>query len=210
MGGRHLPPAWVLSMTIAYTGLSLVDEPGSDPVSLDQVKAQIHLTTGHHDAWLTDAIDAAVREVERLTQSAIISQQWDVFFDRFPATGGIIELPKPPLSAVDSITYIDGAGSVQTLSASQYIVDTTSERGRVWEAYGETWPATRAIRKAVTVRMTCGFSTADAVPPNLRHAVKMLVAHWFNNRDTVSKDSQNEVPFGVHSLLSGHESRRFF
>ena len=39
---------------------------------------------------------------------------------------------------------------------------------------------------SVNIRVVCGFG-ADytAVPQNLKDAIKMIVAHWYNNREHV-------------------------
>lgn len=53
--------------------------------------------------------------------------------------------------------------------------------------------------------LTCwaGWETADDVPENLKQAVRMLVAHWYDNRSAVaSGDQPHQVPMAVESMIS--------
>lgn len=39
------------------------------------------------------------------------------------------------------------------------------------------------------------------VPENLRHAVLLLVSHWFHNREAATEKQMREVPIGIQSLV---------
>ncbi|WP_417723960.1 head-tail connector protein [Salipiger sp.] len=43
-----------------------------------------------------------------------------------------------------------------------------------------------------------------AWPVDCLHAVKMLVAHWYQIREAMAEGAGGEVPFGVRDLLSSH------
>lgn len=195
---------------VAYSAVSLVDGPAGASVGRADVKSQLNLTTAAHDNWIDRAIVAAEKHVQKITNRVLISSRFDAFYDRFPATGRIIELPKPDVSAVELITYNATDGTSTILPAEQYTVDTDSERGRIWEAYGFGWPSTRAIRHAVTIRFLAGYADAGAVPEDIKHAMYMLIAHWFSNRASVLVGTiSKEIEFGVAALLAGYESHRF-
>jgi uncharacterized phage protein (predicted DNA packaging) len=50
----------------------------------------------------------------------------------------------------------------------------------------------------------------DTVPAELKQAVKMLAAHWYENRETVLVGiSAQEVPHGVWSIVSEHREYSF-
>ena len=95
---------------------------------------------------------------EGKTRRAFITQTWDWLFDAFPASG--LKVPKPPLQSVTSITYIDTDGNSQTLAATEYRVDNSTEPGRITPAFSKVWPVTRAVTNAVTVRIVVGFGVA--------------------------------------------------
>src|SRR5699024_5276100 len=101
---------------------------------------------------------------------------------RFP---DVIELPKPPCIAVDSIEYVDGNGVLQTLDASKYEVDKESEPARIKPIGG--WPYVNGYN-AVIVTFGAGYSgdsIALELPKQIKQAILLMTKHFFDNRDTV-------------------------
>ncbi len=95
-----------------------------------------------------------------------------------------ILLAKPPLQATGiSVQYVDPNGVTQTLDPSRYDVDADCQPGRISEAYGFVWPATREQFGAVTITFNSGYGAAADVPGRIAQAVAFLVAHWWANRE---------------------------
>ena len=46
-----------------------------------------------------------------------------------------------------------------------------------------------------------GSFVYNDVPENLRHAILLLVSHWFHNREAVGEKKLHEVPVGISSLV---------
>jgi len=194
-----------------YSAVSLETAPEETAVSLATVKGHLNLTRPDHDTWIGNAIVAAERYAEGYTNRQLIQAAYDVYFDRFPQPGGVIELPKPPLAEITSIKYIDDTtGTLTTWDSAEYVVDIVSERGRVWEQDDFSWPTPRIIRHAVVIRMTCGYSDAASVPLEISQALLLLIGHWFSNREAAVGFSVTEIPFGVNALLDHYVSERFF
>lgn len=120
------------------------------------------------DPVLNLLIASTRRTAEQLTGRALVTQTWDLFLDAFPCSGKPIIVPKPTLQSVTSITYTDTAGDAQVLATDQYAVDIKSEPGRIMPAYGVTWPSTRDVMNAVTVRFVAGYGAAAAVPQGIK------------------------------------------
>ena len=194
----------------AHSAVAIATAATDNALSVADLHAHLHLTSRLHDAWLTDALKAADAYFEQETGRALLTQEFDAFYDRFPSPDSAIELPRPPVTAVASVKYIDSAGVVQTWTASQYVIDTASERARIWEAYGFEWPCSRVIRHSVTIRFTSGYANAAAVPLEIKQALKLLIGHWFNNREAAVPFNVQEIPLGVQSLLANYVSKRFF
>ena len=180
--------------------------PSAEPVTLAEVKTQVAELSSDHDAMLTTLIIVARRSVEEYCGISIINQTWDYWQDHFPDE---IELPRPPLSSVTSVTYTDVDGDSQTLGTGVYTVDSDSIPGRIYEAFDQSFPSVRSIPKAIKVRFVGGYAaTASGVPNDLKHAVLMLVDHLFVNRgstwqgDPTSIVSIKELPMGYRMLLS--------
>lgn len=158
--------------------------PG-EPVTLTEAKLQTrrtHVTTD--DDYLEDiCIPAARDRAEQETGRSLVTATWRMVLDRFPSCL-YIELPKPPLRTVDSITYVDENGVTQTLSTSLYTVDApvgpTCARGRILLNYDESWPSTRYQQNAVTIEFTVGYTT---IPPRLKMGMLLDIGTLYELRE---------------------------
>jgi uncharacterized phiE125 gp8 family phage protein len=187
--------------------LNLITGPATEPVTAALVR-QLSMpgVPSTLDSEITAIIPTARQLIEQLSGRALISQTWDRWFDYgFPQ---VIELPWAPLQSVE-ITYTDVNGSAQTLNSALYTVDTDSEPGRIYPAFDQCWPGTRCIPKAVKVRYVAGYGDdADDVPEQLRHAVAMMTAELFNNREDSSPVALARVPWGVKALVGSYKMHR--
>lgn len=186
--------------------LTLVTAPAVEPVSLQEAKDHLRID-GDADNAVIDALIYAAREaIENATGRALIQQTWDLKLDSFGDCDyyreGAIWLPKPPVTSITSISYVDTAGATQTWSSSEYQTDLPSGphamRARVLPAYGYSWPSTRCQMNAVTIRFVCGYGTTpESVPSLLPVAMKLLIGHWYENR---ANDEAQTVPAWVRSM----------
>jgi hypothetical protein len=142
----------------------LLSAPLAEPIHLDEARSHLRAPTGQtgQDADIKRAIRAARSRVEALCRIALVRQQRVLKLDCFPAE---IEIPVAPLRAVQSITYLDSAGALQTLASSGYRVlgvgvsgvgDQAPAPGRIEPVYGTVWPSTIDMAAAVTVKYTAG------------------------------------------------------
>jgi len=172
--------------------LTLVTAPVSEPLTLAEVKDQCLISTDvtDQDAHLqTILIPAARDRAELATLRALITQTWDLVLDAFPDED-YIEIPKPPLISVTSVTYRGTNGTLQPpWAATNYVVEAPAgprcARGRVSLARGISWPSTYGQAGDVTVRFICGYGAASAVPPLLMAAMLMDVATLYEHRETL-------------------------
>jgi len=187
--------------------LHLVTAPTIEPVLLDEAKRQCRVEVADDDALIAGLIVAARQYVEVATRRPLMRQTWDWKFDGFPSCDRLT-LPLPPVSSVTSITYIDAAGDSQTWSSALYTTDFPSgpwaQKASIEPIYGGVWPGTQSVINAVTVRFVCGYgTTAATVPESLRHAIKMLVAHWYDQRYPVqigTGSSVTTIPLAIDAL----------
>lgn len=183
-------------------GLVRTVAPATEPVSLTEAKAQCRIDGTAENDLLTALIAAARTHLEEITWRALITQTWRLTLRGFPTCNAPIYLPRPPLIAVSSITYVDTAGTTQTLASGDYTVDAAAEPGTIEPAWGLSWPLTRDQPAAVTITYTAGFGNAAAVPSDLVHALKLLIGHWSENREAVAEGGLTEVPLAVQALVA--------
>lgn len=184
--------------------LKLVTAPGAEPVTLAEAKAHLRVDVVDDDATITGLIAAAREQGELVARRAFVTQTWELSLTCWPARS-YIELPRPPLVSVTSISYVDSAGVTQTMSPGDYVVDAASEPGRVWLGYNKSWPSA-ALRPgaSISVRYVAGYGAAVAVPARYKQAVLLLIGHFYENREEVIVQAgamPSRLPFAAEALL---------
>jgi uncharacterized phiE125 gp8 family phage protein len=183
-------------------GIDPVTAPATRVIDLAEMKLYARITTADEERSLGNVIDAATEDIQTEMGRQILAATYDETREDF---ANIMKLPKPPLSSVTQITYIDTDGNPQTLSSAVYDVDTTVEPGRVRLAYDQTWPAIRGVWNAVVIRFVAGWATPDAVPADIKHGIRLLATHYFDHRPAVELMDPGqrfqEVPWGIKQII---------
>lgn len=211
--------------------LKLLTPPAVEPISLEEAKMHVREDFTDQDPLLLLLIKAARQHLDNGEAGwlgrALINQTWQLTIDGFPnrnscwwwqnynvsgcrpasAVGYEIKIPFPPLQSVTSIKYYDTAGVQQTMSASDYTVDTVSEPG--WVVPTSSWPSTLDAINAVTIEFVAGYgNNAEDVPADIRVAMLLTVGHLFANREATTDKNQIELPMGAKFLLKDYRVQR--
>lgn len=175
---------------------------GPEPaVTLEEAKAQVRIDHDDEDDLLERLIAAATAKVERDCDRAFGEQTWEVILDAFPDDE--VEIPWGPLVSVTSLTYLDGDEVETVMDAADYLIEEGHLHGLIFPL--SSWPTTYEHRNAVVIRYVAG----DGWPEDVRHAVLLLVGHWFNAREAVGRAADNAtVPLAYEALIASH--RRMF
>ncbi len=194
---------------MAYKQLSA---PAVEPLTLADAKRQLNvdLDFTDDDLVITRLIAAARQYAENRTRSSFITQQWSLVTDAFVGSGpsdGILILEHGPVQGIDSITYLDMAGTVQTMPPADYVADLSGVLGRVQPKFGQVWPATLPQIGAVTVNFTAGYgATAASVPQGLVHWIMLRIGSLYAIREDVVTErgvTVAKIPF-FDGLLDGY------
>lgn len=162
--------------------LQRVLDPIAEPVSLVDMKNYLRVDIDDDNDLISGLISAARERAEDLTARCLIRQQWVFSLDRFPTWWGYesgssyffehhhprhhsmfrsdnisIILPRGPVLSVDSITYKDISGTVQTLDPTFYNVDLISQPARIRPLYNGVWPQALFDTNSVTIKFTAGY-----------------------------------------------------
>ena len=179
--------------------LNRITDATVEPVTLQEVKQATRIDYGEEDTFTEHLIKAARQFCEEQTQrSFAASETWQLKLDYWPC-GGVIELPRGPVQSVTSVKYYDIDGNEQTIDSSNYILDSASYVARLEPISTYTWPSLDDRLAPITIEYVAGYTT---IPEDIKHAIYLLVAHWFEHRADASNMKLESIPFGVQRILN--------
>lgn len=152
-------------------------------VSTAEAKLHLRVDVADDDALIAALVMAATLDAEHLMGRAVMPQKWLMTLDSFPSA---VILQRPPVTALDSIKYVDSSGTLQTLPPAVYQLAAASDyTASVTPAYAQTWPATRGQPEAVQVIFSTGYANAASVPESIKAWIKLRVGALYENRSSV-------------------------
>lgn len=169
--------------------------PASEPITVDEVKAQSRIESTDEDTYLAVLIAAARAHVESMCGIAVITQTRVVKCDGFD---DFDRLPIGPVASIASITYVDTDGNTQTLATSVYELRSDGLSASIVLKSGQSWPTIQTGSR-ITVTAVCGTAAA---PAEIKQAMLLMTAHWYMNREAVAQDNLAPLPLAVDALLA--------
>lgn len=168
---------------------------GTDVVSLADAKEFLRVDFTDEDTTITALLDAAVAHVSDYTNRHFTADAQNRFFlERWRSAS----LSFGPVTDIVGVFYYDTSGVVQELDTSK-------------------WYRTALVNNVATIHFHDVpdledynahpvFITAEVgavASANVKHAVKMLVAHWYENRRAVVTGTITaRIPMAVEALLN--------
>jgi uncharacterized phiE125 gp8 family phage protein len=172
----------------------LVTGPTGELLPLHVAKDHLRVDHTAEDDLISAQVAAAIGYAEEFNGWSLVTQTREEAFDCFPCGRRVIELSRPPLRSVASISYVDADGLPATLDPASYVVDTASQPGRVGLAYGANWPRCRHQLGAVRIVYEAGFGTPDKVPEMAVAAIKLVLGKLYLHRsDTITGTIVSEL-----------------
>jgi uncharacterized phiE125 gp8 family phage protein len=183
--------------------LRLITAPTDYPVSLAEAKTHCRIDGSDEDALVSGLIAAATEYIELYTGRAINPQTWEAVYDDFTDA---ISLPKGPVTAITSVKYIDAEGNEQTVTDTNYRLDSASDPQWLVKASDYVWPVVSDGVNNVVIRFVAGFTTP---PAPIKQAILLLVGQWYDNRAAATDKPLIAVPNAVEALLTNYRSFAF-
>lgn len=178
-------------------GLKVITAPTVEPVTLTEAKLHSRVDGSDDDDLIEMMISSARQHAEQITERALAPTTFCLYLDAFPEDG--IRIPRPPVTAITSVQYVDTAGDLQTMDAGDYSLDDAQEPSWLLLSYGESWPNTLDVANAVRVTYTAGYSAADC-PAQVKSFILAAVASMYKQREHIADSSR--LPASV-SFLDG-------
>lgn len=177
---------------------------------VEEFKSHLRLGTSFgqestQDEVLSGFLRAAMAAVEARTGKILMTRPftWSLTFwrDRDAQV-----LPVAPISALTQLSTVARDGSQIQIPASQYWLERDSLRPRL-RSVGAVLPVIPKGGSAI-VEFEAGYgATWDDLPADLRQAVLLLAAHYYEYRHETSL-SDGCMPFGVSSLIERYKMLR--
>ncbi|WP_144394833.1 head-tail connector protein [Pleionea sediminis] len=181
---------------------------GVEPVSASHLKQSMNVLHDHDDE-LIETLQATVREFVEEDLRVITTEQ--TFRGYCSSFSESIYFPVRPIRRIGSLSYFDRNGVFQTLPPDHYQFDGHSRSPSLKPAPGYEWPTTQTDRSsAVWIEFTAGFDAIENVPKPILHAIKLLVGHFYENREsTVQGINVSMLPQGYDFLVQSYRNYSF-
>ncbi|MDB5579909.1 MAG: hypothetical protein JWR80_5085 [Bradyrhizobium sp.] len=177
----------------------LLVAPSAEPLSLVEANAFLRVEHDADDAIIAALIAAARGHVEALTRRALLLQSWRVVLDAWPRDGRL-RLRIGPLRALLAARTFDAAGISHVIDVQSFVLDAAANviASPCWAL-----PAPGRGTAGIEFDIACGFG---ATPADVPEPLRMLLAHWYDNRGVISPAAL-PLPIGVAALLAPYRER---
>ena len=178
-----------------------VDTAATTPIfTTAEAKDFLKVDTTADDTIIDNLVAAATESCQIYTNQYFINTVVTQYSDNWKE---FYSLYKSPVSSITHIKYYDKNDSLQTLAASNYILDDTYEPARIGIAVDGELPNVADRINAVQVKYTVGYGTASTdVPEGIRTAIILTVGNWYENRQSViTGRTATELPLSSQYLL---------
>lgn len=200
------------------------------PVTVDLVKSHSRILMDDDDSLINIYIGTATTITEAFLNRSLINQTltWSIS-DTYPPNSwpmlpapvlilplsisynlsrGLqrdIELPRSPVSAINSVEVGDwGTDDSTLIESTDYDTDMTCDPARVRVHSDINW----GNRRHISITYTAGYgATSDSIPTPIIHAVLMTTAWLYEHRG--DQDS-NEMPAAARNLLWNYRQLKFW
>lgn len=198
--------------------LRTLSGPDGELVTLEEIKnhCRVDADITEDDDLLRFLVETAIERAEDYTKRSFAQRVLLLTLTDFPRGCWApyqtqIYLPGAPVQEVIAVKYVDPSGETQTLAASAYQVALDDDPPYICVPVGSlSWPSTRWQTDAVTIEYKAGYARigsppdASTVPKKALQAVRLLVGHWYRNRESVSVETRQvpaELPQGFEWAL---------
>ncbi|GAA5124654.1 hypothetical protein JIN84_12955 [Luteolibacter yonseiensis] len=192
---------------------TLVTPPTFEPITYDQAAEHLRVDSVDDQTYVQALIGVAREYVDSVTGRVsavsgwrVIAPSWACLFGQYSDTLSLFRTPLVSVSAVKY--YAAGATTLSTLPAEEYLVITGAEPGMV--KFTGSLPSVADRPDAVQIEFTAGYADEAAAPNLLKHAIKLLVGHLYENRLPVAFASCQNLPWSLQAIIENQKVGGWF
>lgn len=186
----------------------VVTAPTREPVSLDEARQHLRVDTHEDDAYIASLVTAAREACELATGQALPAQRLEYRVPNWPRSASshwawpVLELPRPPIREIVSVTYETTTGADQVVDPGDYVADLTLRLPTL--APRVAWPAGFASKARIVY--DAGYSERGMIPRSLVHWMLLWVGAAYENREAgVTGTIATQLPGFADVLLEPHK-----
>ena len=188
-------------------------QPATEPITLVEAKSHLRVTFADEDTYINTLITSARKYCEAYCNRVFITQTWR---QNENAWSYPIKLMVNPVISLTSLKYIDTNEAQQTITdnTNNFQKDFNSDVAKIYSGLVEAFPAIGISINPIEIITVCGYGAASDVPDDIKHAIKLMVSHLYENREMVnvplnSLSSDIPMPSAVPSLLNRYRINVF-
>ena len=191
--------------------LTEVSAPPAAAVPVRAFAEHLRLGSGFEDDGAQDAVlelylRAAMAAIEARLGRALLARDFSWTVTRWREDACQV-LPIGPVRSVAEVKLVDAEGVETVVEAEAWSVLRDSQRPRLVGKFGRNLPRIPRSGRA-EIRFSAGFGEGwDEVPADLRQAVFLLAAHFYENR-AEGAVAAGSLPFGVLVLIEAYRATR--
>ena len=181
----------------------LLAGPAAEPWTVADLKSFLRVEHDADDAVIASLLTAARAQIEVATGKMLLAQRWRLVCDAWPRDGRIV-LRGGPLRALIAVRSYDERGYAHSVDLDSFVLDLA---GGVIASPPWALPEPGRDVAGIELDLELGYGTApDDVPAPLRHAVRTLVAQWYDNRGGPADAGAAVLPGGVAAMIAGYRA----
>jgi uncharacterized phiE125 gp8 family phage protein len=183
--------------------LTLKTPPAGEPIGLSNVKAALRVETDADDEILFRMAATARAMIERRLDLAFLAQEWTLTLTEAPASPVTLRPGKVARVTGGTVRYGEG-------EAGAFGPEEVHLRRSVPAAACFAFPRTEggAPLTELTLTFEAGWPEPDAVPAELIHALLLLTAHYYEERELFARGRYVALPAGLQAHLDAFREVR--
>jgi uncharacterized phiE125 gp8 family phage protein len=192
--------------------------PPVEPVTVDEVKARLRLTTTADDVQIAQHITSAREFAEKVTGKSLVYRSYvytrDRFWDYHPRQP--LEILPAPVLSVTSVQFYDDTFTLQTWDPAEYrtaYLNAVDFPTLLVPAQGIVYPPVARVPGAVMIGFNAGYGypgdgTIPPGPPCPQHlceGIRKLALHLYEHPESVTSEGLKEAPTGYTALFTANK-----
>ena len=179
--------------------LERITAPAIEPVSMQEMKQHLRLDFDEEDSLLAGMILAARRHLEKQLSLGFISARWRYRAENTPQYRAALNVPLFPLASVQQVRFYLEDGTTALADLANMQIRSALRPATITDI---ALPLSLQPSYGVEIEFTAGYGDlAEDVPEQMRLAIKLLTAHFYENRAEQAGCVLPSMPASISMLL---------